>query len=54
MTNPERQQIGVIEHALRTRRLSFDDRLNLADKLGIIARPIHVVRPESSGEEESA
>jgi hypothetical protein len=54
MTNPERQQIEAIEQALRKRRLSFDDRLNLADELGMIARPIHVVRPESSGEKESA
>lgn len=45
LTTDERTRLLAIERALRARRLGFDDRLELADEIHRIARPIVVTWP---------
>lgn len=45
LTTDERTRLLAIERALRARRLGFDDRLELADEIHRVARPIVVTWP---------
>jgi hypothetical protein len=52
LQDAERQRLGVIAKALRSKRMSRDDRLELADQLNMIAQPIIVTHRAACVEKE--